>query len=76
VHDRKSLIHDLTPHCGAHDPTLAKEFHMTRLIAGAFATLVLAAPSLAQAQNPMMAAIKAQHDQIKGYILKSAAVVP
>jgi uncharacterized damage-inducible protein DinB len=49
---------------------------MTRLIVGAFATLVLAAPSLAQAQNPMMAAIKAQHDQIKGYILKTAEVVP
>jgi uncharacterized damage-inducible protein DinB len=49
---------------------------MTRLIAGAVATLVFAAPSLAHAQNPLMAAIKAQHDQVKGYLLKTAELVP
>ena len=49
---------------------------MTRLIAGALATLVLAAPSLAHAQNPMMASVKAQHDQVKGYIIKTAELVP
>ncbi len=49
---------------------------MTRLIAGALATLVLAVPSLAHAQNPMMASVKAQHDQVKGYILKTAELVP
>jgi uncharacterized damage-inducible protein DinB len=49
---------------------------MTRLIAGALATLLLAAPSLAHAQNPMMSSVKAQHDQVKGYILKTAELVP
>lgn len=43
---------------------------------GAFLFALLLAPSLAQAQNPWMAAIKAQHDQAKGYIMKTAEVVP
>jgi uncharacterized damage-inducible protein DinB len=47
---------------------------MTRLIA-ALATLVLA-PSIAAAQNPMMDSVKAQHDQVKGYIMKTAEAVP
>jgi uncharacterized damage-inducible protein DinB len=49
---------------------------MKRLIAGAFACAMFAAPAMAQAQNPLMTSIKAQHDQTKGYILKTAEVVP
>jgi uncharacterized damage-inducible protein DinB len=49
---------------------------MRRLTACAFACAVFAAPAIAQAQNPLMASIKAQHDQTKGYILKTAEVVP
>lgn len=37
---------------------------------------LLLAPALAFAQNPWMASIKAQHDQVKGYILKTAEAVP
>jgi uncharacterized damage-inducible protein DinB len=37
---------------------------------------VLLVPALAQAQNPMMASIKAQHDVAKGYILKTAQMLP
>jgi uncharacterized damage-inducible protein DinB len=49
---------------------------MTRLIAGALTFAVLLVPVAAYAQNPMVASIKAQHDQAKGYILKTAEVVP
>jgi uncharacterized damage-inducible protein DinB len=49
---------------------------MTRLIAGVFTFAVLLAPAVAHAQNPLMASIKAQHDQTKGYILKTAEVIP
>ncbi|HUE89903.1 MAG TPA: DinB family protein [Vicinamibacterales bacterium] len=49
---------------------------MTRFLAGALASAVLLVPSLALAQNPMMASVKAQHDQVKGYILKTADLVP
>jgi len=40
------------------------------------ASLVLLLPSAARAQNPMMAAVKAQHDQVKNYLLKTAETVP
>jgi uncharacterized damage-inducible protein DinB len=42
----------------------------------ALASVILIAPTLAAAQNPMMAAVKAQHDQVKGYLLKTAEIVP
>jgi uncharacterized damage-inducible protein DinB len=40
------------------------------------ASVILAAPALVFAQNPMMEAIKAQHEQVKGYLLKTAETVP
>ena len=40
------------------------------------ASVILGTPALAFAQNPMMAAIKAQHEQVKGYLLKTAETVP
>ena len=49
---------------------------MNGIKSGAIAFALLLAPALAQAQNPMMAAIKAQHDQAKGYILKTAQMLP
>jgi uncharacterized damage-inducible protein DinB len=49
---------------------------MNRLLAGVLASAVLFVPSLAAAQNPMMNSVKAQHDQVKGYILKTAEAVP
>jgi uncharacterized damage-inducible protein DinB len=49
---------------------------MNRSVTGALACVLIAAPALAQAQNPLMASIKAQHDQTKGYILKTAEIVP
>jgi len=49
---------------------------MTRLIAGVLTSAVLLVPATAHAQNPMMASIKAQHDQVKGYILKTAELIP
>jgi uncharacterized damage-inducible protein DinB len=49
---------------------------MTRLFVGTLATLILTVPALAHAQNPMMASVKAQHDQVKGYIMKTAELVP
>ena len=48
---------------------------MKRVMTGALACVMLL-PALAQAQNPWMASIKAQHDQVKGYILKTAEAVP
>jgi uncharacterized damage-inducible protein DinB len=47
---------------------------LTRIIA--LASLVLTVPAVSHAQNPMMAAVKAQHDQVKGYLLKTAEIVP
>jgi uncharacterized damage-inducible protein DinB len=49
---------------------------MTYVTTGALACALLMAPALAQAQNPMMAAVKAQHDQVKGYLLKTAETIP
>jgi uncharacterized damage-inducible protein DinB len=49
--------------------------------ASALLVVVLLASPLAEAQNPhnpqnpMMAAIKAQHDQVKGYLLKTAEIL-
>ena len=40
------------------------------------ASVILGTPALAFAQNPMVAAIKAQHEQVKGYLLKTAEMVP
>ena len=48
--------------------------HLTRVIA--LAAVILALPALALAQNPMMAAVKAQHEQVKGYLLKTAEAIP
>jgi len=47
---------------------------LTRTLA--FASVILIAPAVAHAQNPMMAAVKAQHEQVKGYLLKTAEMVP
>jgi uncharacterized damage-inducible protein DinB len=49
---------------------------MKSVTTGAIACALLLAPAIAQAQNPLMAAIKAQHDQTKGYIMKTAEMVP
>ena len=49
---------------------------MKGVTTGALAIALLLVPALVQAQNPWMASIKAQHDQAKGYILKTAEVVP
>jgi len=48
--------------------------HFRRVIA--LSALLLIGPAIAHAQNPMMAAVKAQHDQVKGYLLKTAETVP
>ena len=42
----------------------------------ALSALLLIGPAVAHAQNPMMAAVKAQHEQVKGYLLKTAETVP
>ena len=49
---------------------------MNRVTTGAMALALLLSPMIARAQNPMVAAIKAQHDVAKGYILKTAEMVP
>jgi uncharacterized damage-inducible protein DinB len=49
---------------------------MNRVTIGALAFALLLAPAMAQAQNPWMTSIKAQHDQVKGYIVKTAEAVP
>lgn len=49
---------------------------MNRVTTGALAFALLLAPAMAQAQNPWMTSIKAQHDQVKGYIVKTADAVP
>ena len=49
---------------------------MKGLIVGALSFTVLLVPSLSQAQNPLMGAVKAQHDAIKGNLLKTAELVP
>jgi uncharacterized damage-inducible protein DinB len=49
---------------------------MRSVTTGAIAFVLLVAPAVAQAQSPMMAAIKAQHDVAKGYILKTAEMLP
>ena len=40
------------------------------------ASAILSTPALVSAQNPLMAAVKQQHDQVKGYLLKTAEMVP
>jgi uncharacterized damage-inducible protein DinB len=49
---------------------------MKGLMVGWLLSVVFLVPSLAQAQNPMMASVKAQHDMVRGYLLKTAEVVP
>ena len=49
---------------------------MKAVTTGVFALALLLAPALAQAQDPWMSSIKAQHDQVKGYIMKTAEAVP
>ena len=49
---------------------------MKRLLAGALATAVLFAPSVAAAQNPLMDSVKAQFGSVKGVLLKTAEKVP
>ena len=44
--------------------------HFRRAIA--LSALLLVGPAVAHAQNPMMAAVKAQHEQVKGYLLKNS----
>jgi uncharacterized damage-inducible protein DinB len=46
------------------------------LQAFALASIILGTPALVSAQNPMMSAVKAQHEQVKGYLLKTAEIVP
>jgi uncharacterized damage-inducible protein DinB len=48
--------------------------HFRRVIT--LSAFVLVGPAIVHAQNPMMAAVKAQHDQVKGYLLKTAETVP
>jgi uncharacterized damage-inducible protein DinB len=40
------------------------------------ASVILSTPALVSAQNPLMAAVKGQHDQVKAYLLKTAETVP
>jgi uncharacterized damage-inducible protein DinB len=49
---------------------------MNIVAARALTVAVFLVPTLAEAQNPMMASVKAQHDQVKGYLLKTAETVP
>lgn len=51
---------------------------MTRLIASASACAlaVFLAPVAAQGQNPMMSSVKAQHDLVKGNVVKTAELIP
>jgi uncharacterized damage-inducible protein DinB len=51
---------------------------MIRVMTGAALTLLLLVPSVARAQgaNPFVDSIKAQHELIKGNLLKTAAKVP
>jgi uncharacterized damage-inducible protein DinB len=42
----------------------------------AIAFVILSTPTVVSAQNPMMAAVKGQHDQVKGYLLKTAEMLP
>jgi uncharacterized damage-inducible protein DinB len=51
---------------------------MNVVTTGVVALSLLLAPALvhAQTQNPWMTSIKAQHDQVKGYIMKTAETVP
>jgi uncharacterized damage-inducible protein DinB len=49
---------------------------MKGLMVGALSCAVLLVPSFARAQNPLMGAVKAQHDAIKGNLLKTAELVP
>jgi uncharacterized damage-inducible protein DinB len=52
---------------------------MNQVLTGAIVCMVMLAPAMARAQNaqnPMMASIKAQHDMAKGYVLKTAEVIP
>ncbi|MBA3271557.1 MAG: DinB family protein [Acidobacteria bacterium] len=49
---------------------------MKRVMAGVFAAAVSFVPSFAYAQNPMMNAVKAQHDMAKGVLLKTAEKIP
>ena len=48
--------------------------HFRRVLA--LSALLLIGPAVAHAQNPVMAAVKAQHEQVKGYLLKTAETVP
>src|SRR5215207_1736651 len=58
-------------------PRGAVWMHVTKCkLTGALTCVVLLAPVLARAQNPMMASSKAQHDMAKGYVLKTAEVIP
>ena len=45
-------------------------------LAGALATAVLLAPSIVTAQTPLMDSVKAQFDNVKGVLLKTAEKVP
>ena len=49
---------------------------MKGLMVGLLSFTVLLVPSFARAQNPLMAAVKAQHDAIKGNLLKTAEMLP
>jgi len=49
--------------------------HFRRAIA-LLTFFVLTGPAIAHAQSPLMAAVKAQHEQVKGYLLKTAEIVP
>jgi uncharacterized damage-inducible protein DinB len=49
---------------------------MKRVMSVAVAAVVLFVPVLTQAQNPMMTAVKAQHEMAKGVLLKTAEKIP
>lgn len=48
---------------------------MTRLTV-VLASILLLSPALAQAQSPLLAAAKAQHESVKTNLLKTAEVIP
>src|SRR5690606_32557038 len=49
---------------------------MMRLVCGVMTAALLSLPTVAFAQNPLMASIKAQHETVKNYLLKTAELVP
>jgi uncharacterized damage-inducible protein DinB len=55
---------------------IKEEPRMNRLITAALAIVVMLSPAIALAQNPWVSSIKAQHERVRDFILKTAERVP